>query len=386
MASRARMRLRLVLAALSALVSAAAHAAAPANPADALLYVRLCGQVAAAYDSSRGGWVTKGGEPLAAAVALGFAQSRDHGPAFWKTCALGSVGWTWTLYDSVGGGFYQKLANTRSDSQTFEKRTDSNAERLENLVEACRATGDPVLRRHAAQVADFFERVLLDGRGGFVDGQVGDRDLVPRSTVMATRAWFQWAALTGEPRVRDFALLSLDRAWKECWTAPYGMLRRGTFGEIEKVPQLTDQVEMGRAYVLGAHIGGRAGDLKRAETIGELIETVFADAKKGCWKTQAAADKKGRIKNAACDPLENARAALFFCELASVTGQPRWRDAARRAIASYAGDFGRAGLEAADWALAVRALDGADLPARPEWKAPPQDKPQQRVKSYGRAR
>ena len=363
-----------------------AHAAAPTTGADAILYTRLCGQLAAAYDTSRGGWVSKGGEPASSAVALGFAQARDHGPALWKACALYTVGWTWSLFDSVGGGFYQRFANTQQEGATFEKRTDSNAERLENLIEACRATGDPVLRRRAAQVADFFDRVLLDGRGGFVNGQVGDRQLVPYSNGMATHAWLEWAALTGDTRTRDFSLKSLDRAWIECWQPPFGMMRRGVFGELERAPQLADQVEMGRAFVLAAHLASRAVDLERAQQIGELVETYFADAKKGCWRTQAAPDKKGKIRNAACDPQENARAALFLCELASVTGQPKWREAAQRGINAWRGDLDHAALAAGDWALAVRALAGADLPARPQWQAPAEAKPTPRSKSYGKKR
>ena len=276
MTTSARMRLAIFAALLTAFAARApARAEAPGTGPDALLYTRLCGQVVASYDSTRGGWVTKGGEPMPGAIALGFAQARDRGPGLWKACALASVEWTWTLFDSVGGGFYQRLDNTKSDNPSFEKRTDSNAERLENLIDACRATGDVRLRQHAAQVADYFDRVLLDGRGGFVNGQSGDRELAPRSNGMATHAWLKWAALTGQARVRDFALLSLDRGWKQCWQEPFGMLRRGTFGEIEGVPQLTDQVEMGRACVLGAHLASRAVDLERAEHIGELIETSF---------------------------------------------------------------------------------------------------------------
>ena len=214
----------------------------------------------------------------------------------------------------------------------------------------------------------------------------GDRDLVPRSNGMATHAWLEWASFTGEKRVRDFALLSLDRGWTQCWQAPFGMLRRDAFGEIARVPQLTDQVEMGRACVLGAHLAGRAVDLARAEQVGELIEKIFADPRRGCWRTQAAADKNGRIRNAACDPRENARAALFFCELASVTGHPRWREAAKRTISKYAPDLGKAALDSGDWALAVRALGGAELSPRPEWKAPAELPKTPRSKSYGKKR
>lgn len=377
--------LSIVMLALAALaVPHGARAAAPTTGPEALLYTRLCGQVAASYDSSKGGWV-KGGKPSTSSVALGFAQVRDGGPDMWRACALRTVDWTWSLYDSVGGGFLETAADARHDIPTFDKRTDSNAARLENLVEAWRLTNDEALGRRARAVADFFQRVLADGRGGFVDGQVGDRDLVGRSNGMAIHAYLEWAAASAEPHARDFALLSLDRSWKECWVDTLGMLRHNAFGEVSAAPQLADQTEMGRAYVLGAHLGGRQSDLDRAVAIGNLIEINYRDPKKGTWRTQAMPDKSGKIKNAASDPDEDARAALFFAELASVTGDSKWRDIARRGILAWSDNVDHAGEAAGDWALALRSLAGADLPARPEWK-PDVVQHTPASKSYGRHR
>jgi uncharacterized protein YyaL (SSP411 family) len=111
--------------------------------------------------------------------------------------------------------------------------------------------------------------------------------------------------------------------------------------------------------------------LQRAVKIGELVERNFADPKKGTWRTQAMVDRSGKVHSAASDPAENARAALFLAELASLTGEGRWRDAARRGINASSGNLEHAGDAAGDWALALRALSGADLPARPEWKPDP---------------
>jgi len=370
--------------ALIACLAGSSRAAAPTSGPEALLYTRLCGQVAASYDSTHGGWV-HGGVPTANSVALALAQARDGGPAFWKSCALRTVDWTWSLYDSVGGGFLQNAQDARRDTPSFEKRTDSNAERLENFVEAWRLTDDPMLHRRAEAVADFFVRVLADGRGGFVDGQVGDRELVPRSNGMAIRSYTEWAAASADPRARNFVLLSLDRSWSECWDDSLGMTRHNALQEVSAAPQLIDQVEMGRAYVLGAHIASRKSDLDRAIEIGERIERNFMNPKKGTWRTQAMPDKSGKIKAAASDPAENARAALFFAELASVTGDTRWRDAARRGVLAWADNVDHAGAAAGDWALAIRALAGADFPPRPEWKSEAvQHTPTS--KSYGKKR
>ena len=349
------------------------HFALLAAPGADALMARLTTRVASAFDSAHGGWVEHGA-PVAAPVALAFAlavgpDDSSPGAAAWRSRALTTVDWMWALYDSVGGGFLERIQNTRHDEGTFEKRTDSNAARLENLIDAWQVTGDRAYRVKAAQIADYMDRVLLDARGGFVDGQIGDRDLVPRSNGMAIHAWLEWAAATADARPRDFALKSLDRVWTECWHADLGLLHHDVFGDVHKAPQLTDQVEMGRAFVLAAWLGGRPTDLERAKTIGDFIERNFVDAKKGGrWRTQAVPQKNGRIRDAACLPDENARAALFLAELASVSGESRWRDASRRGIDAFTSEFDKAGLEAADWALAVRAIGSPDLPEKPAWK------------------
>ena len=340
---------------------------AGAAGADPALLARLTAQVAGAFDSTHGGWVAKRQVPSEAAVSLGFALARHGGPALWRSRALATVDWTWSLYDSVGGGFFERLSNTSRDETSFEKNTASNAARLENLVEAWQETGNRAYRVKAAQVVDYMDRVLLDGRGGFIDGQVGSRDLVPGSNGRAIRSWLVWAAAIADARPRDFALRSLDRAWEEVWHPELGMQRRGELGNLEKQLQLEDQVEMGRAYVLAAHLGGRARDLERAKSIGELLEKNFVDPKNGGWRTQAVTQKDGKIRSAASLADENSRAALFLAELGSVSGEARWRDAARRGIDAFSRTFEKSGLEAANWALAVRALGGADLPERPVW-------------------
>ena len=357
--------------------------AAPAS-AEAPLLSTLLAEVTDAFDSSRGGWVTKNGIPCEPAVELGFDIARTQGAPLWQSRALDTVSWTWTLFDSVGGGFFHKLSDTRKDNTSFEKRTDSNASRLETLVDAWRATGDKLYRRRAMQVMDYADRVLLDGRGGFIDGQVGSRDLVPRSNGMMIHAWLMWAAANADRAKRDFALRSLDRSWDECWHPTLGMLHKDSFGTLQKAPQLSDQVEMGRAYVLAAHLCGRPVDLDHAKAIALLVETNFADPKKGGWRTQAVPQKDGKIRGAASLADEGARVALFLAELTDVTGEMRWREAARRGVHAFADGFDKAGLDAAEWALAIRALSKADLPAKPQWPAVEERKSQ--TIRFGRSR
>lgn len=372
--------LRLTLAAI--LVAAAVPRASAAPSEDDVYYAFLIGHVAAAFDSADGGFV-RGDAPATSAIRLALILAHDRSDALWMSRARQSLDWSWTMYDSVGGGFIDRSRQTDAMHASFEKRTWSNSQRFENLTDAWRVFGDNEYRKKAAMIADFFDRVLLDPRGGFVAGQIGDRELVPETNGAAIHAYLDWAAASADARVRDFALKSLDRAWTENWDADFGMMRRGPMGNALAAPQLVDQTEMGRAYVLGAHLSGRAGDLERARAIGDLVLARFEDREKGGWRTQAVPDKKGKTKRAARVPDENARTALFLSELASITGDGKYRDSARRGIQAFRENLEKAGLEAADWALAVRAISHPDLPERPDWtvNAPPSTKPV-RAKRY----
>jgi len=350
-------------------IAAPTAVAAPLPGPDQPLFDKLSADVAACYDTSRGGFVGKVGVPCAGAVRLALVRGAgDDGE--WRARGVATVDWLLGLRDTIGGGFLHADKDRAVDIPSFTKRTDSNAERLELLLAAWRATGDAEYREQAGEVADYFERVLLDGRGGFVAGQIGDRELMPHPNGLAIHAWLHWAVATADPRTRDFALRSLDVVWERCWTDSLALARRGTFGELLEHPRLEDQVEMGRAFALGARVGGRARDRARAILLGDLLLAHFEDREKGGFKTRAVFDrKKGVTKNAAREPDENARAARFLAELAALTGDGRYAAAARRTIEAFTPKLEKPALLAAEWALALRALSVDDQPRAPEWVA-----------------
>ncbi|HEY3215254.1 MAG TPA: hypothetical protein VGK93_02050 [Candidatus Eisenbacteria bacterium] len=350
------------------LITAAALATTPAN--ERALYAGLCERVAASFDSARGGFVERG-VPCESAVELGLILGHGARKSSWTARSLATIAWTRGLRDTVGGGFLLGAAQVGSAPAEFLKRTDSNARRLENLVQAWRLMADSRYRAEAAQVVDYMDRVLLDGRGGFLAGQTADIDLDPRANGYAIRAWLSWAAATGDLAKRDFAARSLDRVWETCWVPEVGLIRRGTFGEGTSEPQLADQAEMGRALVLAARLIGRGRDAARARALGEILLHRFADPEKGGFRTRFATTRGGKPKRAPRVAAENARAALFLCELGTLSGEARYRVAARGAWSSFGKGFGKAGLEAADWALALRAALEPELPVVPRWPRRP---------------
>ncbi|HYM80050.1 MAG TPA: hypothetical protein VEY91_01410 [Candidatus Limnocylindria bacterium] len=342
------------------------------------MFDRLTAQVATDYDTAQGGFARRG-MPATSAVELALVLANQT-DSEWQSRALWTVDWTQGLMDTIGGGFIHSVNDP--EMARLEKRTNSNAQRLENLIDAWQVTGNAAYRRRAAGVVDFFERVLLDARGGFVAGQIGDRSLEPAANGFAIHAYLRWAAATGERRYLNFALKSVDRVWQTSWDPNGGLLRRGTFGEILEYPQLEDQVEMGRALVLAAQLGKRPEDLERARTLGELLLVRFEDPRGG-FRTQSALKKSGEVKKAARVESENSRAARFLCELAAVTRASHYGDAAARAWTAFAKEFEKSGPEGADWALAMRVAMNPRVVAvtEPRWQAVAKSEPMSQPRS-----
>jgi uncharacterized protein YyaL (SSP411 family) len=365
----------------------AAEARAVAQPVDERArFARLRDLVAASYDTARGGFVDKAGVPSESAVELGLALGREAADFEWRRRALATIGWSRSLMDTMSGGFVTRRPKSSADGAAFETRTDVNGRRLSVLIAAWRETGDERYLKDAGRVAGFMDRVLLDGRGGFVAAQVGDRHLVPAANGIAIHAWLTWAAANTDPVTRDFALRSIERVWATCFDELGVLLQRTSFGDVLAWPQLADQVEMGRALVLSSRLCGRPHDLERARQLGRIVIEKFEDRAKGGFMTQARPKKDGSIRRAAKDPAENARAALFFAELAAATGDKAFHEAGRRALDTFAEAQEKPSLAAADWALAQRALLDPDPPEAPAWRASALKGPETpRVIRFGRS-
>ena len=332
---------------------------------------RLCDQVAASFDSARGGFVDRSGVPSESAVELALALGHDAAASPWRQRALATIDWTHTLQDTMSGGFVTHASRGGVDATVFEMRTDVNARRLMLLLTAWKETGEGRYLRQANLAAGFADRVLVDGRGGFVAAQVGDRELVPAANGIAIRAWLAWGAVDRDPYKRDFALRSIDRVWDTDFDPLGVLLRRGSMGEVLMWPQLIDQVEMGRALVHAWRMCGREKDLQRARALGQVLLAKFEDREHGGFLTQAHPKKDGTVRGADRDPRENAQAALFMAELSAATSDATFHEAGQRALAAFEKQRAKdkSATVAADWALAQRALLAPDLPEATAWRA-----------------
>lgn len=348
--------------------SATVGAARAADAESRAIYDRLCARVDAAFDTAAGAWVVRG-RPLEGAVELALARGAEGDTAS-RRRALSTLRWMRALLDSAGGGYYTNQQSADPFHTDFEKLTWPNARRLELLLRARQLTGDASYERDGAFVVDYMDRVLLDGRGGFVSGQVGDRTMHPEANGEAVQGWLAWGAHTRHPRFRDFAWKTLDRVWAENRHAEFGVVRLNELGEVAAFPLLADHAELGAGLLASHRRTGRAVDLERAREVAELMLARFEDPVRG-FRDVVVPKKGGGIKRTTYDAFENARAAAFLARLAAVTGEARWDDAAVRVRRAWARELerGRDARVAAEWALAIRARWAPELPDAVRWDA-----------------
>ncbi|MBI5171030.1 MAG: hypothetical protein HZA61_16210 [Candidatus Eisenbacteria bacterium] len=336
----------------------------PDSLADRALYERLSAMVMASFDSARGGFVRRDGTPCEAAIELALLRGRD-GDSLAARRARHTLAWTRVLLDTVGGGYLNGLKDRDPSHPSFAKLTSFNARRLELLVLAPGAAGNAERR-----VVDYFERVLVEPRGGFLTGQGGSQDLEPESNGLALQAWWRLGTRDADSTRRAFGWKSGDQVWAVCRDADYGLVRKDTWGKIREPSLLADQVEMGRAFLFAWRAAGRDTDLVRARELALLVCARFEDGQHGGFRNEFAGERFGKSRRSARPFEDNARAARFVMELANATNEPVIAGAARRAWAAFVRQFDKPRLELADWALAVRASFADDAPERSRWGVP----------------
>ncbi|MFN8587564.1 MAG: hypothetical protein U0704_07140 [Candidatus Eisenbacteria bacterium] len=360
---------RVLLSATAVLCTVAAPARAqfvspvPDSAADRALYERLSALAMASYDSLRGGFVRRDGTPCESAIELALVRGRE-GDTLAAARARRTLGWMRALLDTVGGGWVNGLKDRDPGHSSFQKLTATNARRLELL-----ALAPGALPGAERAVVDYFDRVLVDPRGGFLTGQGGSQDLEPESNGLALQAWWRLGVRDADSTRRAFAWKSSDRAWAVCRDEDFGLVRKDLWGKIREPSLLADQVEMGRALLFAWRAAGRDTDLVRARELGLAICAHFEDDHGG-FRNDFAGERFGKGRRSPRPFEDNARAARFLAELGRTTGERPLANAGRRAWVVFQRQFDKPRLELADWALAVRASFADDGPERSRWGVP----------------
>jgi uncharacterized protein YyaL (SSP411 family) len=330
----------------------------PAGEVTAEIEAHMVEQVAAAFDGEFGGWGTDAKFPLPGTIEFALKRDRERG-----TRTLEAV--RTHLLDTYDGGFY-RFAETRSWGEPHrEKLTDENAALVGAFATGYLYTGEEPYRETAERTVEYLTTTAWTGEA-FAGSQAAsdyytleptereeadpphvDRTVFADRNGIAADALFRFAAVTdhdGAARYAERALEHvLDTLVEDGRVAHYD-------GEDSESGLLADHARLLSGLTAAAQVTGPDGWLAPARSIADdaVDRLVAAD---GSFRDGDAAGP-GLLDRPLYPLGTNAEMADALLDLEALTGEERYGDAAREALAAFAGAYDRMGVEAAGYAAA----------------------------------
>ncbi len=321
-------------------------------------------QLLAAYDEEFGGW---GGDvkfPLPRTVEFALVRARDQ-----ATRTLEAI--QTHLYDTYDGGFYRYARNRNWGGPVREKVTDENAALLRAFAHGYRYTGTESYRETAAGTVDYLTSDLWAGEG-FAASQGGDTDyyrLEPTEredaapppvdeTVYADRnglaidALLTYAAYTDDERATRYA----ERA-REYVVETLVEDGRVRHHDAEGAPSglLVDQVRVLSALTTAWQVAGEPGPARAVADW--TIDNLRHDS--GAFR-DGPTEGVGLLDRPLYPLDTTVEAADALLDLAFLTGEDRYHERAREAIAAFGAAAERMGVEVASYATAASRILSPD--------------------------
>jgi hypothetical protein len=330
----------------------------PRGEVSAAIEAHFVEQVAAAFDEEFGGWGTDAKFPLPRTVE--FAAKRDTERA---TRTLDAV--ATHLYDTYDGGFYRYASNRNWGGQLHrEKLLDENAALLRAFATGYLHTGEASYRETAAGTVEYLTTDLWTG-DAFAGSQAGgdyytlspsEREAadppVVDGTVYADRnglaadALFRFGAYTDDERATRYAERALEHV---LGTLVDGGEVAHYAGEDAESGLLLDGARVLLGLTAGVQATGDGDYLDAARAVADATLELQADDGAfldGPREGPGLLDRPLR-------PLEaNVELADALVDLAALTGESRYREAAGDALAAFAGAATRMGAEVASYGAA----------------------------------
>ena len=319
----------------------------PAGEVTPAIAAHFAGQLAAQYDDTHGGWGTDAKFPLPRTLEFALKHDPAHARGAFDAVERG-------LQDGDGG--FARFAAARDwSSPSPEKPLAVSAGLCRAFANAYLHTGDDARRETATGVAAFLDEALWTG--GAFGGSVGpdgrrDPTVLAGPNALAADALLALAAYVDDEDARERATTTLETLRT---LVVDGDLRRYDDADAPSAP-LADRARLVRAFGrAGQVLGGDWAAHARAvadETV-ELLRTDDGSFRDGPSDGAGLLDRPFR-------PLDgNASLANALLDLAALTGDERYREVARAAVAAFAGAHERFGVQVADYgAAAARLTDG----------------------------
>ena len=333
----------------------------------------IAGQLTEQFDPAHGGWGTDAKFPLPRTIE--FALKREPQQARQTLDAIAQH-----LYDPVDGGFFRFAAERDWSGVRHEKVLETNAALVRAFANGYLYTGEDAYREPAAHTIEYLTETLWTGvavGGSQGPGQgasyySGDADEranqpTPRTDLtvfaggnaLAADALLTYHAYTDDDRAREYAERILDAVAADLIDTDSGVVTH--YRDSDSVGD-TDLLE-DAARVVGAWSTARQvlGDDDYTAVATAVADNVLETLGDGAAFRDGPATGEGL-----CDrPLRPIDTGTEFADalldLAAITGNERYREAATDAIEAFAGAWDRIGVQVAGYGSVAARLTGGDL-------------------------
>ncbi len=336
----------------------------PGGSLDDRIEERMVERLLGAYDEEFGGWGSDVKFPLPRTVEFGLVRAREQ--------ALRTLEAVHThLLDTYDGGFYRCARNRNWRGARREKLTDENAALVRAFTYAYRYTGEETYREAAETGVEYLTTTLWTGeafgasqggdeayfRLGPAEREEADPPAVDR-TVLADRnglavdALLRVAADTDDERATRYARRAREFVCEQLVDGGRVTHCLDPEGDTHRQSGLLlDQARLLVGLTTSWAVLGEPGP---AEAVADwTVDRLQTDA--GAFRDGPAGG--AGLVGEPLYPLDTAvEAAAALLDLSLLSGEHRYREAARRAMAALAGASDRMGVEVAGYASVVARL------------------------------
>ena len=343
----------------------------PADDLDTRIEEHIAGQLTEQFDPHHGGWGTDAKFPLPRTIE--FALKREPQQARQTLDAIAQH-----LYDTVDGGFFRFATECDWSDVRHEKVLETNAALVRAFANGYLYTGEDAYREPAGATIDYLTDTLWTGvavggsqgpgqgasyYSGDADdradqpGPRTDRTVFAGGNALAADALLTYYAYTDDDNAREYAERILTAVESDLIDTDSGVVTHYRTDDAVGEADLLEDA----ARVVGAWSTAR-------QVLGDddytVVATAVADNALETLGDGAAFRDGPASGEGLCDrPLRPIDTGMEFAEglldLAAITGEDRYREAATDAVEAFAGAWDRIGVQVAGYgSVAARLTDG----------------------------
>jgi len=345
----------------------------PADDLDTRIEEHIAGQLTEQFDPHHGGWGTDAKFPLPRTIE--FALKREPQQARQTLDAIAQH-----LYDTVDGGFFRFATERDWSDVRHEKVLETNAALVRAFANGYLYTGEEAYREPAGATIDYLTGTLWTGAaiGGsqgpgqgasYYSGDADDRADQPGprtdltvfagGNALAADALLTYYAYTDDDHAREYAERILAAVESDLIDTDSGVVTHyRTDDAVGEADLLADAARVVTAWSTARQVLGDDDYTAVATAVADNALETLGDG---------AAFRDGPASgDGLCDrPLRPIDTGTEFAEglldLAAITGEDRYREAAIDAVEAFAGAWDRIGVQVAHYGSIAARLTGGDL-------------------------